>query len=257
MPSNAKYRETYNRRLSHNKRLFSAYKTAIEGVMNRVISSGGNIEAKTIYGMLLPKVKGATLETFKAGVVDSLNQIERIAHRRIPALVQKSKETELCKVNRNDLLALGLPSDKVILQDYAINQVKTMAWSLHGKIGKAFETFLDTGETQEWLIDRLKGIKGQSTFMARRIAQTETTRIYNGGSSLAYEKSQLAKGKEWVSNLTGNPRPWHVEANGQQVGVGEPFVVMDEELMFPGDPSGSPENTINCYCGMMPVIGEV
>ena len=30
--------------------------------------------------------------------------------------------------------------------------------------------------------------------------------------------------------------------------IGEPFVVMEEELMHPGDPAGSAENVINCQC---------
>lgn len=49
-----------------------------------------------------------------------------------------------------------------------------------------------------------------------------------------------------------HPRFLHVEADGQVVDVEQPFIVAGEELMFPRDPSGSPENTINCRCISLP-----
>jgi hypothetical protein len=43
------------------------------------------------------------------------------------------------------------------------------------------------------------------------------------------------------------PRPGHLYADGQVRNVDEPFVVDGEALMYPRDPNGSPENTINCH----------
>jgi uncharacterized protein with gpF-like domain len=40
----------------------------------------------------------------------------------------------------------------------------------------------------------------------------------------------------------------HVAADGQIVGMNEPFTVSGEKLMFPGDPAGSAKNTIMCRC---------
>ncbi|HZU33720.1 MAG TPA: hypothetical protein VFB79_21580 [Candidatus Angelobacter sp.] len=48
------------------------------------------------------------------------------------------------------------------------------------------------------------------------------------------------------------PRPGHVAADGQVVDVDEPFEVEGEELMYPRDPNGSADNTINCHCLMRP-----
>jgi hypothetical protein len=52
----------------------------------------------------------------------------------------------------------------------------------------------------------------------------------------------------WHVAASLHPRPLHVLASGQVVDVVKPFIVAGEELMFPRDPSGSPENTINCHC---------
>ena len=48
--------------------------------------------------------------------------------------------------------------------------------------------------------------------------------------------------------LSLQPRETHAAIDGQLAKDGEPFYVDGEELMFPGDPSGSPENTYNCHC---------
>ncbi len=40
----------------------------------------------------------------------------------------------------------------------------------------------------------------------------------------------------------------HAEADGQEVGMDEPFDVGGEQLMYPGDPAGSAGNVINCRC---------
>ena len=52
-----------------------------------------------------------------------------------------------------------------------------------------------------------------------------------------------------LSALDSRTRPEHAEADGQVVGVDEPFIVGGEKLMFPGDRSGSPWNTYNCFVG--------
>jgi hypothetical protein len=54
--------------------------------------------------------------------------------------------------------------------------------------------------------------------------------------------------KEWVSRGDSRVRPAHITADGQRVAVNEPFTVMGERLMYPGDPAGSSRNIINCRC---------
>ena len=52
------------------------------------------------------------------------------------------------------------------------------------------------------------------------------------------------------------PRVSHILANGQVVAPEMPFIVGGEELMYPRDPSGSAENTINCSCLLYPAIAN-
>lgn len=52
------------------------------------------------------------------------------------------------------------------------------------------------------------------------------------------------------------PRETHVAADGQIVDVDQPFLVGGEPLLYPRDPVGAPENTINCGCQSLPYKEE-
>lgn len=92
---------------------------------------------------------------------------------------------------------------------------------------------------------------------ARVIAQTETTRAYGAGTLAAGVEQSRVTGriltKTWVGRVE-RERATHLATNGTKLPLFYPFQVGDDQLMFPGDPSGSPENVINCRCSL--VIGN-
>lgn len=54
--------------------------------------------------------------------------------------------------------------------------------------------------------------------------------------------------KIWDATLDQRTRPTHAEANGQEVGMDEPFFVGGYAMMHPGDENAPPDETINCRC---------
>ena len=73
------------------------------------------------------------------------------------------------------------------------------------------------------------------------------------------KETGVVTGKEWVSGSDDRVRDGefdHLEADGQQVLLNEPFIVSGEELMFPGDPSGSAGNVINCRCAQVFLVDD-
>lgn len=56
--------------------------------------------------------------------------------------------------------------------------------------------------------------------------------------------------RTWNATMDARTRPEHAAADGQSVGLGEPFDVGGESLMYPCDPTGSAGNTINCRCSV-------
>jgi hypothetical protein len=85
---------------------------------------------------------------------------------------------------------------------------------------------------------------------AARIAQTEAVAATGGGAVEAAQDTDPQASKQWLHKRPEDSRirEAHRDADGQAVPVVSPFVVDTETLMYPGDPDGSPENTINCRC---------
>ena len=87
-----------------------------------------------------------------------------------------------------------------------------------------------------------------SKLRSRIIARTETHNASQASGYNSAKASGFEMRKEWSASLGDRTRDAHIEANGQRVGIDEPFIVDGEELMYCGDLNGSAANIINCRC---------
>jgi len=93
---------------------------------------------------------------------------------------------------------------------------------------------------------------GISRGRAERIARTETLSASNAGGHQGALDSGVDMKKFWISTLDGRVRDAH--DTGQNPSLAVPikldgfFIVDGEQLSYPGDPSGSAGNVINCRC---------
>ena len=85
------------------------------------------------------------------------------------------------------------------------------------------------------------------TARAELIARTESAASVNAGSYITYKAENVQK-KEWIAVRDERTRDAHAAADGQVVGIDEPFDVGGEKLMYPGDPNGSAANLCNERC---------
>lgn len=85
---------------------------------------------------------------------------------------------------------------------------------------------------------------------ATRIARTESTGAFSFGALSALADEGVTH-KEWVATEDPRTRPTHVAADGQVVPLTQPFQVGTSLLMFPGDPSGPANETIQCRCTLV------
>lgn len=91
---------------------------------------------------------------------------------------------------------------------------------------------------------------------ARTIARTEAIAANNAGAAGSARATADYLGvpaelvqQQWLATGDGRTRETHAEADGQMVtGLDTPFIVGGYELAYPGDPSGPPEETVNCRC---------
>jgi hypothetical protein len=93
------------------------------------------------------------------------------------------------------------------------------------------------------------------------IARTEALGALNGSRADSFQafEEEGGEGMErmWLSTQDSRTRESHVIADGQRVGVTQPFIVGGFPLMFPGDPTGPPQETIQCRCSLLLLeIGE-
>ncbi len=118
------------------------------------------------------------------------------------------------------------------------------------------EDALTNGVSQADLVDSIKAeFRFAESYRAARIARTETQIAANAGNYDGYKQGGVEQVK-WLSSRDEKVRDSHKDAEGQIVDVGDPFDVGGALLMFPGDPSGPPEEIINCRCVTRSVINR-
>lgn len=83
---------------------------------------------------------------------------------------------------------------------------------------------------------------------AMKIARTEVHAAATYAVDESVKSTRVKFERIWTSILDERTREDHKIVDGQSREMNEPFDVGGENLMFPGDPSGSPGNVINCRC---------
>lgn len=90
---------------------------------------------------------------------------------------------------------------------------------------------------------------------AIRNARTMVTGAENLGRQDSYnrlEQDGLVLKKVWMATPDGRTRDWHIDMDGQEVGIHEMFIDgLGNELEYPGDPGGDPATVYNCRCTMV------
>ncbi len=108
----------------------------------------------------------------------------------------------------------------------------------------------------ETLIQNVKDIfQDASDRRAEPIAESQTHSDLNSGRFMAMQEAGV-ESKAWRTAGDDRVRPAHRQAGvdyAEGIPIDEPFIVGGEALMYPGDPSGSIGNTINCRCVSVPV----
>jgi uncharacterized protein with gpF-like domain len=120
---------------------------------------------------------------------------------------------------------------------------------------QGFNDGLGQREVARLIMDQITARGGEiSRWRANVISRTETHTAAQAAGHEAAGSLGIAIRKEWVAAEDERTRTAHAEANGQIVDQNAPFVVGGEELMYPGDTSGSAENVINCRCASVAII---
>jgi HK97 family phage portal protein len=140
------------------------------------------------------------------------------------------------------------------------NEIENINGTTFERLKGSLSEGLSNGDTMDELRDRVKEVYRNATeARAETIAVTETNIAVQSGAFEGMKEAGVER-KGWqASNLEG-VRPEHLQAEADYMDEGipldEPFIVGGEELMHPGDPSGSAGNVINCRCFMFAVLPD-
>jgi len=116
-------------------------------------------------------------------------------------------------------------------------------------IQRAIRKGIAEGESHRQIAKRIRNTgKITNGIRARTIAITETHTAAVKSVDAAIASTRIEMEREWVATLDERVRDSHADADGQRTTQDGEFVVNGEGLKYPGDPSGSAENIINCRC---------
>jgi hypothetical protein len=110
---------------------------------------------------------------------------------------------------------------------------------------------LGVAQTAKRIREKTDGAIGRAR--ASTIARTETHAAASYATHEATKELGLPEQrKRWVSTTDGRTRSHHAAANGQEVGIDDPFLIrykgVEIKMQYPHDGSGGAANNINCRC---------
>lgn len=191
-----------------------------------------------------PEIKQAMAEVYAGNrnyAVDYINKIR-------PSLSVPSLSDKQIAILIDDTMP---PTTKIAYKNLGKNP--QVVARLQNELGIA----TSLGESQRDIVKRIRKVTGQSMYQATRVAQTERTRLQSQARNDVIEEANaqgIRVAREWSARMV-HGRDTHAALDGQVREDGVPFDLIDgDKLMYPGDPNGRPENTINCHCVLIPRV---
>src|SRR6266404_144502 len=143
-----------------------------------------------------------------------------------------------------------------IAQGYTADLVSGLSKDAAAKLNAAIQRAFLGGQSvpdviaqvgRDFAGQKFTGLFGPIGDRAETIALNEILRVHSiAGQARLEDLQEHIPGvqKQWIHIMASRmPRFSHMHASGQVQDVGDPFEVGGEELMYPRDPNGSPENT--------------
>lgn len=136
-----------------------------------------------------------------------------------------------------------------LIRDFTIdrqNKLSGVPQEVYDRVKRSLEEGIQNGETMDELGARVQAeVQGINTGQAQTIARTETAAAYNTGRLDGLKQMGITH-KRWMTSHDERVRVSHNNAESDGA------IPLDQKfsngLIYPGDPSGPPGETINCRC---------
>ena len=141
-------------------------------------------------------------------------------------------------------------TDTSLLPYKDIDPKKDIPWNMKKINAETLQGILQ-GESMDKIAKRLRNVQEMNKTQAIRSARTIVTGAENKGRQDSYARAEadgIILQKEWLATNDGRTRHSHAALDGAIVDQDKKF---DNGLMYPGDPSGRPEEVYNCRCTLV------
>lgn len=143
--------------------------------------------------------------------------------------------------------------DETLLPYKTVNGKKDVRWNTKQVNSEIMQGILQ-GESIPDISKRLTHVTEMNLTSAIRNARTATTSAENRGRMDSYHRAQemgVQIVKVWMATNDQRTREEHLELDGQEREIDEPFENAFGEIMYPGDPDADPANVYNCRCTLV------
>ena len=191
-------------------------------------------------------------ETALAYVNDQLPEIYAINYNALAKSVDGVGGYAFTLLDANTVKHLAT-SDKSLLPYKKLDPAKDIPWNMKKINAEVLQGVLQ-GESMPKIAKRIHNVQEMNRTQAIRSARTIVTGAENKGRQDSYARAEadgIILQKEWVSTNDGRTRHSHAVLDGATVDQDKKF---DNGLMYPGDPSGRPEEVYNCRCTVAAVV---
>lgn len=206
------------------------------------------------------------MEQFSAQAASSVSAME------LKAFEQTAVQIDATVAAGTSTLAVHPVVDRAlvqVVQGYTADLITGLSRDASAKINAAIQRGAIGGANLRQLVEQVGTVLEDGTFSglfsqvgerAMTIATNEIMRVQSLASvtrinALAPHHPGLMKRWKHIP-VARVPRISHLLADNQLRKPDEPFLVEGEELMYPRDPNGSAENTINCHCLVQPYLSD-
>ena len=141
-------------------------------------------------------------------------------------------------------------TDTSLLPYKEIDPAKDILWNMKKINAETLQGILQ-GESMDKIAKQLRNVQEMNKTQAIRSARTIVTGAENKGRQDSYARAEadgIILQKEWLATNDGRTRHSHATLDGAIVDQDKKF---DNGLMYPGDPSGRPEEVWNCRCTLV------
>ena len=216
-------------------------------------------KGKVMYGKRFTKMKEQCAkqllnvnQTAIAYVNGELPEVYAINYNAIAGAVDGVGGYSFTLVDADTVRNLAV-TDTSLLPYKKLDPKKDIPWNMKKINAETLQGILQ-GESMDKIAKRIINVQEINKTQAIRSARTIVTGAENKGRQDSYARAEadgIILQKEWIATNDGRTRHSHAMLDGATVDQDKKF---DNGLMFPGDPSGRPEEVWNCRCTVAAVV---